>query len=522
MFVKNTLVPNNHFLSKINKLAIPSLLLAGLVLALGGCNKSSSSTVSEPCVSCTIDSSGITSGTAEGSTATGYNADDLVENSTFSNVVTIDFGSTITITNPLSTNGVTITQSNGAVIINSSASGVEYQLSGLTTNGSVKIYSSNLFKLTLNGINITNANGPAINIQSSKKAFIVLADNTINSLTDGTTYVTSTENMNGTVFSEGQMIFSGNGTLSVTGNYKYGIVSDDYIRIRSGNINIANALSDGIHTTNAFIADGGYLTLTAQANGINCEAGYIIINGGTYILNPVNDAITASYTGTSSVITPYVTVNGGNFTIKSTTGAGVESKSALTINNATISANTTTDGLYGGTAVYINSGSNIYCYSTGSNAMESGGTFTITGGKVIGVAKLSAKAGIYCGARTFKITGGEVIGTGGVTSAPSATASTVHSVILGSGSAIEIIHFETADATEALTFLAPQAYSTLLFASAKLKAGTAYNVYFGGTAAGISFNGLYLQGAYYKVNTKSSSFTTSSIVTQAGGTISTN
>lgn len=517
MSIKNPIVQSSFF-SKISQIITLALLIT--VLALGGCNKSSSSTTVAQCVSCTIDSSGITSGTAEGSTATGYNADDLVENSTFSNVVTINFGSTVAVTNPLSSTGVTITQSNGAVIINSSASGVEYQLSGLTTNGSVKIYSSNLFKLTLNGINITNANGPAINIQSSKKAFIVLADNTINSFTDGTTYAASTENMKGTMFSEGQMIFSGNGTLSVTGNYKYAIVSDDYIRIRSGNINIANALSDGIHTTNAFIADGGYLTLTAQANGINCEAGYIICNGGTYVLNSGIDGITASYTGTSSTITPYVTVNGGNFTIKST-GAGIESKSVLTINNATISANTTTDGLYGGTADYINGG-NIYCYSTGGNAMESGGTFTITGGNVIGVAKLSTKAGFYCGTRTFKITGGEVIGTGGITSAPSATASTIHSVIYGSGPAIEIIHIETADATDALTFLAPQAYTTLLFASAKLKASTVYNVYFAGTAAGKSFNGLYLQGAYYKVNTLTSSFTTSGVVTQAGGITSTN
>ncbi|QJD97770.1 carbohydrate-binding domain-containing protein [Mucilaginibacter robiniae] len=498
-----------------------NLIIAALALAFTGCKKNSSSDSSDTGTTVSIDSSAITSGTVEGSTEIGYNADDLVENSTFSNVVTINFGSTITISNPLSASGVNITQSNGDVTITSTTSNaVEYQLSGTTTNGSVKVYSDKKFKLTLNGVNITNNDGPAINIQSSKRSFIVVADNTTNTLTDGSTYATSTEDMKGTLFSEGQIIFTGNGSLTVKGNNKHGIASDDYVRIRSGSITVSGAAKDGIHTNDAFIADGGTLTVSAQSDGIEAEEGHIIINGGTLVLNTADDGITASYTGTDATITPYVNINGGSITIKTTGGEGIESKSVLTINKGTINTNTVDDGLNARTALYINGGS-IYCYSSGNDAMDSNGTFTITGGKVIAAGAKAPEAGIDCDARTLKITGGIVVGIGGATSGPSATASTVHSVVMGSGTANQIIHIESSSGTEALTFLAPESYSTLLFASAKLKGSTTYNVYTSGSATGTNFNGLYLSGSYVK-GTKSTSFTTSSMVTQIGGSISRN
>lgn len=466
-----------------------------------------------------IDSTGITSGTAEGSTETGYNADDLIANSTFSSVVSINFGTTVAITNPLSAAGVIITQDGADVTITATATGVEYQLSGTTTNGSVKVYSDKKFKLTLNGVAITNADGPAINIQSSKRAFIVVADGTTNTLTDGATYATSTEDMKGTLFSEGQMVFSGSGSLTVKGNHQHAIASDDYVRIVSGNISISGAVKDGIHTNDAFIADGGTLKVTATSDGIETEEGYIIINDGSFTLDTGDDGIAASYEDTDATITPYVTINGGTITVNSTQGEGIESKSVLTINKGNIATKTADDGLNAGTAIYINGG-NVYSYSTGNDAMDSNGTFTITGGKVVAIGSKAPETGIDCDARTLKITGGIVVGIGGATSGPTASVSTVHSVVMGSGTASQVIHIESADGTEALTFLIPTSYSTMLFASAKLKANTTYTVYTGGSvASGTSFNGLYTSGTYTK-GTAGTSFTTTSMVTQTGGSIS--
>ncbi len=501
--------------------------MIGLLVFISGCKKSSvtastdtsgTTTGTVTGGTSTIDNTGVTSGTAEGSTEVGANADDLIANSTFSSVVSINFGTTITITNPLAASGVTITQSGGDVTINSTATGVDFQLAGTTTNGSVKVYSEKKFKLTLNGVNITNNDGPAINIQSSKRFFVQLNDNTTNTLADAATYATSTEDMKGTFFSEGQMIFVGNGTLNVKGNYKHAIVSDDYVRVIAGNINVTGAVSDGIHTNDAVIIDGGTIKITATGDGIQADEGHVIINDGVITTNTVDKGISAAYEGTDATIVPYLTINGGTITVTSTKGEGIESKGALTINKGTIAINSYDDAVNAKTAIYINGGS-IYAYATNNDAMDSNGIFTITGGKIVAIGANSPEASIDCDARTLKITGGLLVGIAGATSGPTASVSTVRSLVMGSGTA-QIIHIEAADGTEALTFLAPKSYSTLIFASAKLKANTAYTIYTGGSVTdATNFYGLYLTGTYNR-GYKGTTFTTSSVVTQIGGSIS--
>jgi len=514
---------NNRSILKALYSGISVILVSTIFFA--GCKKSSSGDNSTPpptgtvTGTSTISSTPATNGTAEGSAEAGANTDDLIANSTFGSSVSIVMGTTATITNGVS--GVTITQANGDVTINSTATGVEYKLSGTTTSGSVKIYSDKKFKITLNNVNITNNDGPALNIQSSKRFFIELAAGSTNSLADGATYATSTEDQKGTIFSEGQMIFTGTGGLTVKGNFKHGIVSDDYIRVVSGNITVSSAVSDGIHANDAFIADGGTLNITGKTDGIEAEEGYIIINDGNITVNATNDGIKASYEGTDASIVPYININGGTITVKTATGEGIAGKGIMTVNKGNITVNSYDDGFNAGKALYINGGS-IYVNATNNDAFDSNGTITVTGGVTVAIGADKPESSFDCDANVFKITGGTILGIAGTTSAPSLT-STIRSVVLGDGAANSIIHIEAADGTEALTFLAPKAYSTLVFASSKLTANTAYTVFTGGTVTnGTNFNGLYSAGTYNKSIKTATTFTTTNILTQVGGTISKN
>ncbi|MVM30053.1 carbohydrate-binding domain-containing protein [Spirosoma sp. HMF4905] len=514
----------------IRNIGIPisSLLLVASLMACskdsdnitaGGTTTGGTSSTATTGSSVAIDSVSTTSTAPEGNTAIAANTDDLLANSTFSSTVTIGFGSTVNISNPLSAKGVTITESNGDVIITATASEVAYELSGTTTNGSVKIYSDKKFKLTLNGVNITNADGPAINIQSGKRAFIILADGTTNTLADGTTYTASgTEDMKGTFFSEGQLIFSGTGNLSVKSNNKHAIASDDYIRVISGNITVTGAVSDGIHTKDAFIADGGTFAITASNDGIQCDEGYIVINAGTFTVNSVDKGISASY-DTDTTIDPYITINGGTINVTSSAGEGIESKSVLTINNGVITVNSKDDGINAGTFIYINGG-NTYAYSTSNDGIDSNGKITVTGGKTVAVGTTAPEEGFDCDKNTFKVTGGIIVGIAGATSLPTSTVTTQPCVTLGAGTANQLINIQSSDGVEALTFLIPRAYATMLFSSPKLKSTTTYKVFTGGSvsAASTNVNGIYTGGTY-TAGTQSTTFTMSSTVMKVGGSV---
>jgi hypothetical protein len=509
-----------HFSFRLTQLISLRFIAFLLITFLISCSKDDDDTVSPGGTNAdgttSIDSVSSVSAAVEGNTDPAADEEDLVANSTFSSVVNIQFGTTVTITNPLAAAGVTVTETNGDVVVTATVAEVEYVVSGTTANGSVKIYSDKKFKLTLNGANITNSDGPAINIQSKKRAFIVLNDNTTNTLTDGATYTASgEEDMKATLFAEGQIIFSGAGSLNLKGNYKHAIASDDYIRVISGNITVTGAASDGIHANDAFIADGGTLNITTSGDGIQSEEGYIVINNGNFTIKVADKAITANW-DTDTSIDPFVTINNGTFNITSSAGEGIESKSTLTINNGDFTIKTADDGLNAGTKLNINGG-NLYVYSTSNDGIDSNGPMTITGGKIVSIGAGGAEEGFDCDRNTFKVTGGIMVGIGGATSSPTASVSTQPSVILGGASANQIYHIRSADGAEALTFTVPKTFTTMLFSSPKLKLNTTYSVYTGGSVSGgIDYNGLFSDGSYTD-GTKGTSFTTSSMVTSVGG-----
>ena len=292
---------------------------------------------------------------------------DFIENYKPTNRITIAYnGESATVTGKVT--GVTVMAKGAHVTVLSTKKNIAYTLKGTTTNGSFKLYSDYKTEVTLEGADITNPTGAAINVQSGKTIMVKLADGTTTKLADGSTYTMTTgEDQKGTFFSEGQLVFSGAGSLEVKSLGGHGIVSDDYVRVRGGNISV-NSVRDGINTNDRFIMSGGAVTVDAQQDGLDIGKGYIEIGAGKLTVNSVDEGITASYEGeddgtVDATITPYIAIKGGLVKVATTgeKGHALRAMSTFTMTGGIVQA--TTKG-------------------AGSKALMSEGNMTLTGGKV--------------------------------------------------------------------------------------------------------------------------------------------
>ena len=205
-----------------------------------------------------------------------------------------------------------VSEDDGVITI--SSAGV-YVISG-TYNGQILVSAdeSDYVHLVLNGLSITNENGPAIYIQKCDKATITLADDTENYITDGTNYTfeDGEDEPDAALFSKADMSMNGNGNLTVDGKYADAIKCKKDLKIISGNYKIT-AVSEGIKGRNSVTIKDGQFDITSGDTAIKStrdddpEKGFVIVDGGDFTINAQNDGIHAE---------THLTINGGNIDIQ--------------------------------------------------------------------------------------------------------------------------------------------------------------------------------------------------------------
>lgn len=212
------------------------------------------------------------------------------------------------------------TSSNVVISSNTTSQEYRYRVKGTTGNGSLTI-TSNGYKLTveLAGTNITSTNGSAININSSKRAAVVLTNGTNNTLKD-----IAGGAQKAAFYCAGHPEFQGGGTLNVTGNTKHAISAKEYLELKSdvGVINILGAVSDGIH---------------CGRGKVNNANNYFEMNGGTVNISGVgSDCIDSDDYGCMKI-------KGGtlNLTVSTIGGAGLKCDSIFTMKDGQVNINLT-------------------------------------------------------------------------------------------------------------------------------------------------------------------------------------
>ena len=256
--------------------------------------------------------------------------------------------------------GGLVSVSGAAVTVNNTTQEViRYCLSGESSAGCFKLYSSRKQAIVLQGLKLTGASGAAINNQSKKRTFVVVEGE--NSLADAATYSTADgEDEKAAFFSEGQLVFSGTGSLSVTATGKAGITSDDYLRFMGSQSITANSTAGhALRGKDAVRIDDGTLTLGATAagkKGISSD-GTVTINGGATVITVSGGTVAEQVTSGNSTTTEY------------TGSAGVKADSTFVMNAGTLSITNSGQGGKGisGDMQGIFAGGTVSVKVTGSN-----------------------------------------------------------------------------------------------------------------------------------------------------------
>lgn len=313
-------------------------------------------------------------------------------------------GDEVTITNAVS--GVVVENTTSAVNVTSTTTSVVvYSLSGSTTSGSFTIASSAAASvLELNGISMENAAGSAINNQSAKALYVHLAPSTVNAVSDG-----SASSVKGAIFSKGNIEFSGNGTLNITGNYKNAVNSSKgTVTFEKGNLfNIVANANHGIKAASGVTINGSIINITATgAAGKGISSDYDVdINGGRVAIQTLGDAYydetDMDVTSASGVKADRLfTMTGGELYVQSSGagGKGISCDSIFTVSDGKIGIITTGSkyvydesldldaspkGIKADSGVYINGGQiAIRCNGAteGPEGLESKRELVINGG----------------------------------------------------------------------------------------------------------------------------------------------
>ncbi len=231
-------------------------------------------------------------------------------------------GTSAEVINPYPVTQVIVTVSEAKVSITSlSSSNITYCLSGTANPGRFAIESTTTPTIQLNGVNLTNPTGKAMDLTCDTGVILEIVDGTDNSLSDGTD-----SDKKAALMSNSDILVQGNGTLNVTSYVKHPIKVKGICTVISGNLVITSDVDDvnGLSADSTLVINGGSFNITMNGDiskCIKCDDN-MTINGGEFtlvaagstVLEVVNNQNVPSYC-TAIKCDNDIIINGGTFNI---------------------------------------------------------------------------------------------------------------------------------------------------------------------------------------------------------------
>jgi hypothetical protein len=289
----------------------------------------------------------------------------------------------------------------------------------------------------------------------------------------------------------------------------------------------------GIKADGEFVMGGGKLTVLSTGKGAKA----ISADGDIRLLGGEIEATTtgAEYVSGALSTSPKAIKSDSNVYIKygsctiTTTSEGLEAEYCIRIDGGTLDITAADDAINASaerTAAITINGGRVYAYSSGNDAIDSNGTFRMTGGVVVASGTGQPEGGVDCDQNSLVVTGGTLIATGGTTSYPTYCGSQ-HAIVYGAtGSSGDWVQIKKTDGEQVLVYRVPRSYGgsmVMLVGDAGITKGAGYTVTRGGSYTGGTeqFLGYHTGGTYTGgtavSGTMSSSAAYSSLGNSTGG-----
>lgn len=267
-----------------------------------------------------------------------------------------------------------------------------YSLSGALADGQIIVDTQDeeVVRLILNGVDLHSTTSAPIYIANAEETVIILADNTQNTVTDGSGYVyadMAAEEPNAAIFSNSDLSISGNGSLIVNGNFNDGIASKDGLIIASGTVTV-NAVDDGIRGKDYLAIEDGNITVNAQGDGLKADneedatKGYVSIQAGQISVTAGGDAIDAQTDVLIAGGTLTLTAGGGsgNQIDEAASAKGIKGVVNVSIDGGTFTIDSADDAIHTNGSIVINAGT--FDIASGDDGMHADATLEINSGDI--------------------------------------------------------------------------------------------------------------------------------------------
>jgi hypothetical protein len=370
--------------TRLLKLLILFLLMAYSLILITGCSGASGSdgATDDTPISDTdaADDSSDTDETAD------VEADYDEEDYTWDTSETIDIALN---EDSISTNGEGATVDGSVVTITSAGT---YRINGTLYDGRIIVDTEDaeIVKLIFNGVDITSSTNAPVFVANAERTAIILAEGSQNYLTDSDTYIyedAQEDEPNAALHSKDYLTISGDGTLTVTGNYNDGITGKDGLIINSGTINITSA-DDGIRGKDYLIVKNGNISVTAEGDGLksdndeDTEKGYISIENAAIDITAGGDGIQAETHVLVADGDVVLTTGGGsdNSVDEDVSQKGLKAGVGVNINGGDFTISSADDAIHSNDGIVINDG--IFDISSGDDGLHADATVEIYGGDI--------------------------------------------------------------------------------------------------------------------------------------------